>query len=144
MERLIKENRMRFRVACCLLLAGPALAQFSSSVQGLVSDASGGVVPGASVTVSNVATGVNRETSTLADGFYRVLDLGPGQYRVSVSKTGFQDARQEKVTVGISEAARVDFTLQVGALGEKVTVSANVVQLETEQGRVSGRIEAQQ
>src|SRR5437667_1593136 len=130
--------------ALCLLLAGPAKAQFSSSIQGRVSDASGGVVPGASVTVSNIGTGVNRETSTLADGFYRVLELGPGQYRVSVSRTGFQDARQEHVTVGISEAARVDFTLQVGALGEKVTVSANVVQVETEQGSVSGRIEAQQ
>ena len=54
------------------------------------------------------------ETSSLADGFYRVLDLGPGQYRVSVSKTGFQDARQEKVTVGISEAARVDFASLLG------------------------------
>jgi outer membrane receptor protein involved in Fe transport len=122
----------------------PVLAQFSSSIQGLVSDVSGGVIPAAAITVTNVATGVSRETATSANGFYRVLDLGPGQYRVAASKAGFQNAEQDKIDVGISDAARVDFVLNVGAVGEKVTVTANVVQVETEQGRVSGRIEAQQ
>ena len=45
-------------------------------------------------TVTNVATGVSRETATSANGFYRVLDLGPGQYRVAASKAGFQNAEQ--------------------------------------------------
>lgn len=131
-------------LALILISIFPAAGQFSSSIQGLVTDASGAVVPDAKVTVLNVATGVNRATSTSSAGLYRVLDLGPGEYRVSVSKEGFSTAETATIALGASESGRADVTLTVGSVGEKVTVEANVVQVETEQGRVSGRIETQE
>ncbi len=133
------------RVALFLLALAPAaFAQFNSSIQGVVSDSSAAMIPTASVRVTNVATGVERTVTTGEDGFYRVLSLGAGVYRVEVSKDGFRSAVRDQIEVGISEAARVDFALEVGAISERVTVSAQAVAVETEQGRVSGRIDRTQ
>ena len=67
-------------------------AQFDSTIQGIVTDNTRSLIPGAKVTVTNVATGVVRTAETPDDGFYRVLSLAPGTYRVAVHKPGFADA----------------------------------------------------
>ncbi len=128
------------------LLCYPAvvLAQFNSSIEGVVTDRSGGVVPNASVTVVNIETNVPRRVTTSAAGFYRVVDLGLGTYNVLVESRGFKTTEQKSVQVAAGQTARVDVVLDVGSLGEKVTVEAQVPQVETDQGRVSGTITTQQ
>jgi len=84
--------------ALVALFAGMCVAQLSSAIQGTVRDRSQALAPDASVMVSNMATGVAREAVTSADGFYRLLSLGPGVYRVTARQTGFVDAVRERVS----------------------------------------------
>src|SRR6266705_790640 len=124
-------------IASLLLLVNPALAQFSSAIQGTVTDASQGAVPNANVVVKNNATGIVRETTTANDGLYRVPSLGPGTYTVTVQKAGFSTNEQSSVSLAINEVARVDVSLSVGSVSDRVDVSEKVVLVETEEGRVS-------
>ena len=127
-----------------LLLPLCVNAQFSSSIEGTVTDTSGAVIPNAKVIVANDDTGVSRSVNTSGEGFYRVLNLGLGRYTVSVESSGFRPAEQRDVRLAVSETSRVNFTLEIGAVGEKITIEAKTPEVETEQGRVSGRIETQQ
>jgi len=130
-------------LAALLLLLGtlPAGAQFNATIQGTVVDAQGGVLPGAMVRVTQISTGVTRDVVTMPDGVYRVPSLAPGIYRVEAGLDGFNKAIRESVDVGISETVRVDLTLQVSGVQESVTVAATAPVIETEQGRVSGRVD---
>lgn len=127
-----------------LLAPRPALAQFSGALQGTVTDAQKAVVADAIVMVTNVQSGVSREATTSSDGVYRVPSLAPGAYRVEVVKPGFSNALRESVSVGISESVRIDFTLELSGLKESVTVTTAAPVVETEQGRVSGRVDRMQ
>src|SRR5882724_4171624 len=126
------------------LTGGTVSAQFNSSIQGTVSDPSRGVIPDATVRVVNVTTEVVRETVTSTDGLYRVLSLAPGDYKVIVEKAGFQTYEKSLVHVALDETVRIDFTLNIGSLSEKVTVEAAPPLVETEEGRVSGQIDSRQ
>jgi hypothetical protein len=119
----------------------PALAQFSGAIQGTITDSQKALVADAIVTVTHTESGVTRESITSSEGVFRVLSLGPGAYRVQVVKPGFLTAQRDSVTVGISETVRVDFTLDVSGVQESVTVTTNDAVVETEQGRVSGRVD---
>lgn len=132
------------RLTCSLLILTPFLyAQFGSGIQGTVADPSGAIVPGTRIVVTNIDTGVTRETTSSEEGLYRVPSLSPGTYKVAASKEGFGGA-EYSVVVGVNEVRRVDFTLSVGSLVEAVTVSAQPTILETEEGRISGHIESKQ
>ena len=134
---------MRAKFALYFLFAASiSWAQFSSSIQGTVTDSSQAAVPDAKITVRNEATGIVRETATNAEGFYRVSSLGPGTYTVSVERAGFDTKEQHGVSLALNEIGRFDVVLTVGAVVEKVDVNASAVLVETEQGRVSGRIES--
>src|SRR6202048_4882811 len=116
-------------------------AQFDSTIQGIVTDNTHALIPGAKVTVTNVATGVVRTAETPDDGFYRVLSLAPGTYRVAVHKPGFADAVRDSVTVTTGQILRADFSLEVSSRAEQVTVAAQTAMVDTEQGNISGRID---
>ena len=126
-----------------VLLVTPltAAAQFSSALQGTISDTQQAFVPDAIVRVTNTTTGVTREVATSEDGVYRVPSLGAGVYTVEIEKTGFLKARRENLRLGISETLRLDFTLEVSGVAESVTVESKAPLVETEQGRVSGRVD---
>jgi len=125
-----------------LALSQFLLGQFSSGIQGTISDATSALVPGARIQVLNVNTGVLREAISSPAGTYNVLSLAPGTYRITVTKEGFTTAVQENLQLAGDEIRRVEFRLEVGPTVERVNVSATVSQLETEQGRISGRLEA--
>ena len=97
-------------------------AQFGSGIQGNVADQSGAVVPGTSIIVTNVDTGVGRETVSMEDGLYCVPSLSPGTYKVKASKEGFGGI-EYTVVLSANEIRRVDFKLTVGDLVETTTVS---------------------
>ena len=94
-------NLKRIALTAVLFCVGlsSALAQFTSSIQGVVTDAAGAAVPEAVVRVTNVASGVGRVAVTSSEGLYRVLNLGPGTYRVEVAMKGFAPAERPAVVV---------------------------------------------
>src|SRR5438552_6066402 len=109
-----------------LVAANCAFAQVtaSSSIQGTVTDKSGAAIVGAEVTVTSAATGVSRSMKTGADGSYRFDPLSVGVYSLSVSMTGFDKARAERVQTLVGSTTSQNFTLNVGSATETVEVSA--------------------
>lgn len=107
--------------------AGPLGAQgLQTTIVGLVRDSTGGLMPGVSLTVTNRATGVSRSTVTDNAGNYTVTSLVAGSYDVTAELTGFKTAVRQQVPVQSETAVRVDFTLDVGDVGETVQVQAAV------------------
>ena len=135
---------VRVFFALLWLVPATASAQFGSGIQGTVTDSQQALVPEATIRVTNTTTGVTRDAVTSADGVYRVLSLGPGAYRIEVEKPGFVRAQRESVNLGISETIRVDFALELSGVSETVTVATIAPLVETEQGRVSGRVDRTQ
>src|SRR6266851_5065978 len=129
-------------IALIVLAAPPGRAQtFRGTILGTVTDATGGVVPGAMVTVHNVDTGLLRNTETQADGSYRVPELPIGTYDVSVEKTGFQTSVTNGVKVDVAAERRVDSSLKPGEVKEQITVSGEaIIEIETTNNTLGGTL----
>lgn len=120
--------------ACLILgllvaIAGfPALSRAqqvaTATINGTVADATGAVIPGAKVTLQNIATNVERSTSTNGSGYYTLLNILPGRYTLTVSKEGFRTITQPTFDLAVNQTTSLDFTLQVGETTQKVTVEA--------------------
>ena len=120
-----------------MLVSAPAEAQILyGSIVGVVKDAQGGAVPGATVTIVNKETNLTRDTVTNADGGYNLTNVLPGPYDVKVSLPGFREAVRTNVPVTIGQISRVDVTLEVGALTEIVTVASEAQLLQTDKADV--------
>src|SRR5215471_6983089 len=110
-----------------LSLTAPAFAQSqgaNGSVEGIVSDSSGGVLPGVTVTITNTGTGIERSIVTNEKGLYRAPLLPLGTYRVVAELQGFKKFEQTNITLSVGETAVINATLSVGAVSETITVSA--------------------
>jgi hypothetical protein len=141
--------RRGFVAAGALLMAlslVPAVyAQFASSIEGTVSDPSGAVVPGATVTIINEATGVTQNVQTTSAGYYRFPALPGGTYTVKVTLQGFKTWVREHIRLESTQTRAVNVALEIGSAGsEELTVTAEAPLIETSQGRVSGLIEENQ
>jgi len=113
-----------------LALATPAVAQSTAangSIEGTITDTSGGVLPGVTVTVTHVETGTDRTVVTNERGLYRAPLLPLGMYRVVAELQGFKKFEQTGVKLSVGETAVVNATLSVGTVSETVSVSANDV-----------------
>jgi outer membrane receptor protein involved in Fe transport len=125
----------------CLFLSEVARAQEAAGkVVGTVFDQQGAVIPGAKVTVKNVATGVTNTGVTDDKGYFEVLALPIGSYNVTVEKDGFERAVTQSKELQINQTLRFDITLKVGAASESVTVEAQVSGVETENPTVGGTV----
>ena len=123
-------------------IAPLAQAQVSTaSLTGLVSDPTGAVVGEARITVKNKATNVEQSTTTDASGYYTFPTLAVGAYVVSVEKEGFKRAVAEEMTLAVGQKARLDFTLQLGAVSEQITVEAAVPLLTTQEASTGAVVE---
>ena len=124
-------NRVVLSAALGLLIATSAYAQggATSVVSGVVTDAAGGVIPGASVVVASNATGTKYETVSNTSGAYSVPALSAGTYTVTVSLAGFKTAIVTDVRVQIGIPTTVNATLEVGNLVETITVTGASVEL---------------
>jgi len=116
-------------LVCVLLLVFPAPLRgqaraTGADLTGIVTDASGGVLPGATVTVTNRDTHVTRTVTTSASGRYVVPALPPGTYTVSAALDQFATTTRESVVLALGQTASVDFTLALGGAREEVTVTA--------------------
>ena len=114
------------------------------SIVGNVRDASGAVLPGATVVVTHDETKATRETTTDAAGAYRFSTVQPGTYTIVVTMTGFQPFTRGGVPVTLNSVARVDAALGVGTLQENVTVSAESALLQTERAEVREELRARE
>jgi outer membrane receptor protein involved in Fe transport len=103
-----------------------------TGILGTITDPTRAVVAGATVNITQTATGVRRTTQTAADGKYEVRYLVPGEYSIEVRAQGFRAARASSVVVQINQQARLDFSLQVGEVQETVEVTAAAPLLNTE------------
>src|SRR5271168_580193 len=125
-------------LACIVILTASLMAQNSGSITGTVRDASGAVIPGASVTVTNVDRGTSIATKSNSDGDYLVAALPPGHYNVAVTQTGFKQFKlAEPITLDVAQKAKVDATLQVGEMATEVSVESSAVQVQTESPELS-------
>ena len=117
-------------VACCmaLLLASPAAAQTitTGNITGTISDAQGGVLPGATVTALHTDTGTSYEAVTGTDGRFTILNVRVGTYTVAVNMSGFKDQKQEKVAVELGAERTVDFKLQLASVSETVRLGSKL------------------
>jgi len=121
-------------LACALAVVGlpsAARAQATGQITGVITDDSGSVVPGATVEVTNQATGFTRNAVSGVDGVYTIPLLNPGRYDVKASLSGFRTSIRSGIDVVVNETARVDQQLQVGAVTEQVTVAASAPLVET-------------
>src|SRR5216684_3439828 len=122
------------------LCALSAYAQFKASIQGTIMDSKGGAVAGAKVTVTNQGTGVTRDTVASDEGFYRVTELPPGNYTVTVEAAGFKKSVSNSIVVQAEQPRGFDVTLQIGASSESVTVTATSEALSTENANLGTSI----
>jgi outer membrane receptor protein involved in Fe transport len=111
----------------------PAMAQGVGAIGGTISDPSGAVLPGVSVTLANPrgSIGGNQETVTDARGAFQFIRLVPGTYNVKADLAGFRSAVQENIIVNADVTARVDLKLEIGTLEEGITVKGESPLLDT-------------
>jgi len=119
-------------VAVTVLAAVAAAQTGLASISGQVKDASGAVIPGATITVKNIATNVTRTTQSNAEGRYSVANLIPGLYSVRAQFQGFKDLEREKLELRVGDRIALDLDMEVGAAAEQVTVTGEVPLLRTE------------
>ncbi len=120
-----------------LLSVVPLVAQNErGSILGHVEDSSGAVVVGARVTVRNVNTDVKSTFTTTSSGDYVFLHLIPGTYEVTVENQGFQSAVAQGLILQVDQTLRQDFSLQVGAVQQQVTVAADAQMLQSDNATI--------
>jgi hypothetical protein len=110
------------------------------SVVGFVRDASDAAVAGAKVHITNTQTNESREAETGVDGSFTLPAVQSGTYEIRVSREGFQTYIRKDVNVSINSTVRVNVSLQVGAVNESVSVSAQAASLQTDRTEVRGEI----
>src|SRR6266516_1896583 len=124
----------------CLVFAQGSTA----TISGVVRDATGGVVPGVSVTARHSDSGLTRTVQSAEDGGYRMPSLPVGPYDVTAAKWGFKQQVRRGINLAVAQEAGVDLTLYVGAAAELVTVTEEAPLVNTTLSSTSGLITEQQ
>ena len=138
MNHAVRASRIRLAAFFLAVLLLPFLfsflvraAEVTATISGTVNDATGAVVPKATVTLINTGTNLSRKTMTDSGGSY-VFTLVPiGTYRVTVEQTGFRKYVHEGVVLNVNQNAKLDVVLQVGASEQVVEVTGDVTQVDT-------------
>jgi hypothetical protein len=124
---------VKIRVACAALVSVCLLAQVpTGEFTGTITDPTGAVVAGATVSVSNPATGVQRSVVTNENGNYSVPALPPGSYNIRVERQGFNSQARNGVELQVAQVARLDFAPQIGNVAEVIEVVGGAPVLDTE------------
>jgi hypothetical protein len=113
----------------------------TGTILGTVIDQAGAIVPGATVTIKNIETGVTRSSMTDEGGRYRVPTLLPGQYEVKAEREGFSTELRSGIELTVGREAVVDFSLQVGKVQETVKVSGEAPLVETTNAALTGLVD---
>jgi hypothetical protein len=134
-----------FLTSVLLILSLLALQQAASAqtaeVTGIITDANSAVIAGAQLTLTNVDTRVARKAVTNSDGYYSIPFVPPGNYQLRVLASGFKPVTRGNLSLNVDEAARIDFTLEIGAIDESVNITTNGPLLERETSSIGQVIE---
>ncbi|HEY4777102.1 MAG TPA: TonB-dependent receptor [Candidatus Acidoferrales bacterium] len=149
--KIFRRRSLQFAMVCATLfisLLGATTSQaqtFRGTILGTVTDSSGAALVGATVTVHNVDTGVDRITETTTDGGYLMPELPVGSYDVTISMKGFQKTTTTGVAVTVAGERRVDASLKPGATSQSITVSGDTLPtVETASDTLGGTFENNQ
>src|SRR5438034_11353980 len=116
-----------FVTSFVVLIALPTCLIFAQlptgTILGVVKDTSGAVIPGASLTVTNIDTSLTRSGASTEDGSYRFPALRVGHYRLDVTKEGFSALSRTGITLEVGQEATIELILEVGSPGQTVTVA---------------------
>src|SRR5438552_6996140 len=137
-------GRLGIALVATLVLASTAFAQNAGSLRGIVSDPSGGVLPGATVVLTNEASRENRQAQTDSKCGYFFASGSPGVYTVRIEMPGFKKAENKGIRMSANDTRGLDVTLQVGQQTETVEVTASREIIQTETGAREGVIRADQ
>ena len=142
----MRQARYRFFLLPLLFVLAcvGAFAQANSELTGIVTDQTGAVVAGATVVLTDPATGCTKTTESGATGLYDINGLNPANYNLKVTAKGFEAYAQNGVVVNVSSTARVDVKLTVGAETQTVTVEADALAVQTDSNVVSTLISSEQ
>src|SRR5437899_6905140 len=113
----------------------------TATIAGVVQDASGAVIPGVSITIKNVETGVTRTATTDGGGRYTVPELTLGDYEVQAQLPGFQTEVRSGITLTVGRVAVVNFALMVGQLSDKVSITAEAPLVESTTSAMSALVD---
>jgi len=128
-------------LAFVLLALALASASITGSISGVVTDKSGAVVAGASVTATDTLTGVQTTQKTDTKGFYNLPTLAVGTYDLEIKQVGFKTYRQTGLVIDANSALRADASLAIGSINEKIEVSTEAAQVETQSTQMGEVIE---
>jgi len=130
-------------IAFCMLMAAPLAygQQVTSTLNGQVVDQGDAVLPGVTVTVTNVGTGVVRTTVTNEQGLYSIPGLETGTYKLETDLAGFASAMRDNVRLDVNSTLTVDFKLSLAGLTETLTVTGQAPLIETTQSKMANTIE---
>src|ERR1700676_5202098 len=124
-----------------LLVSVPARAQVAgATLSGTVADSSGSGVPNVTVSIKNTATGIGRELTTDADGFYSAPNLPPGVYEITFSAQGFSTKVQTGVTLTVGAQQTLNSALTIGQVSQKVVVISEAPQVELTSSAISNEV----
>ena len=119
-------------IALAMVSAVNTWGQTFGNVSGQVTDTTGAAIPQADLTLTNVATGAVRSTTTTATGDYAFTAVPPAIYTIQVTHTGFKTTTSSNIQVDVQQSVRQDFTLGVGLVNESVTIEATGALLQSE------------
>src|SRR5690242_1355568 len=115
------------KLSILFAVSAAVYGQTTATVVGTVTDTSGAVVPNVSITVTSEDTGLSRKTLTSQSGNYAVPLLPVGKYSVSAEAAGFKKKTATGIVLEVNQEPRVDIVLEVGALNDAITVSADEI-----------------
>jgi Carboxypeptidase regulatory-like domain len=129
---------------CLVGLPQPAQGQVFASISGMARDASGGALPGVTITATNVETGLARKTVTSRQGSYDLVLLPIGKYDLTAEKTAFRAEIRRGLTLVVGQQAVVNWTLQLGEITQEVTVTGWPSEVSATTAEISGLVGEEQ
>ena len=136
-------NQRLFRLFAAAALFGTTAFSQTASITGVITDPKGGAVPEAAITVRNIDTGVENEAPTNGVGYYTFPQLNPGNYELTVRKTGFRAATRPPFKLDVGQIARVDVSLTIGNVEQSITVNAEAPIVSSQKATVEQVIGSQ-
>lgn len=128
----------RFLISSLLMFAPMVLAQTDlSTIRGAATDSSGAVVPNLAITLTDIERNTSRSTVTGQDGNYEIPFLVPGLYKLSATGPGFKEFIADRIRITSREIRRIDISLELGAVGTQVNVTADAAVITTEGSQVA-------
>ena len=140
------KSRLQIVVLLCIAAAHlpQAWPQGQTEILGTVTDTTGAAIAGAQVVLRDDATGITRTVTTNQSGDYTASGLNIGTYTVRCTMTGFKEAVRTSIQLNVNDALRINFQMELGSVGQSVTVQAYAVQVQSDSSEVSDLISSKQ